>query len=90
MIATRVFILIPSWLENVAGSRAAAGLEDSLWLCPIEDHRGSDSTREAMTQGFSLGSYVQLVDYTGRLFRRGKASHHKIVAPSPQLFSRRM
>ena len=25
-------------------------------------------------QGFSLGSYVQLVDYTGRLFRQGKAS----------------
>jgi hypothetical protein len=27
-----------------------------------------------MVQGFSLGSYVQLVDYTGRLFRQGKAS----------------
>ena len=27
-----------------------------------------------MIQGFSLGSYVQLVDYTGRLFRQGKAS----------------
>ena len=25
-------------------------------------------------QGFSLGSYVQIADYTGRLFRRGKAS----------------
>ncbi len=59
---------------SVAGSRAAAGLEDSLWLCPIEDRRGLDSTREGMMQGFSLGSYVQLVDYTGRLFRQGKAS----------------
>jgi hypothetical protein len=27
-----------------------------------------------MMQGLSLGSYVQLVDYTGRLFRQGKAS----------------
>jgi hypothetical protein len=27
-----------------------------------------------MVQGFSLESYVQLVDYTGRLFRQGKAS----------------
>ena len=27
-----------------------------------------------MMQGFSLGSYVQLVDYTGRIFRQGKAS----------------
>jgi REP element-mobilizing transposase RayT len=59
---------------GVAGSRAAAGLEDSLWLCPIEDRRGLDSTREGMVQGFSLRSYVQLVDYTGRLFRQGKAS----------------
>ena len=59
---------------SVAGSRAAAGLEDSLWLCPIEDRRGWDSTREGMMQGFSLGTYVQLVDYTGRLFRHGKAS----------------
>ena len=59
---------------SVAGSRAAVGLEDSLWLCPIEDRRGLDSSREGMVQGFSLGSYVQLVDYTGRLFRQGKAS----------------
>jgi ribosomal protein S14 len=27
-----------------------------------------------MIEGFSLGSYVQLVDYTGRLFRQGKAT----------------
>jgi hypothetical protein len=27
-----------------------------------------------MIEGFSLGSYVQLVDYTGRLFREGKAT----------------
>ena len=59
---------------SVAGSRAAAGVEESLWLCPIEDRRGLDSTREGMIQGFPLGSYVKLVDYTGRLFRQGKAS----------------
>jgi hypothetical protein len=59
---------------SVAGSKAAAGLEESLWLCPIEDRRGLDSTREGMMQGISLGSYVKLVDYTGRLFRQGKAS----------------
>jgi hypothetical protein len=41
---------------SVVGSRAAAGLEDSLWLCPIDDRRGLDSTREGMAQGFSLGS----------------------------------
>src|SRR6202453_5009784 len=59
---------------SVAGSRAAAGLEESLWLCPIEDRRGLDSNREGMMQGFPLGSYVKLVEYTGRLFRQGKAS----------------
>jgi REP element-mobilizing transposase RayT len=59
---------------SVAGSEAAAGLEESMWLCPIEDRRGLDSTREGMMQGFSLGSYIKLVDYTGRLFRQGKAS----------------
>ena len=59
---------------SVAGSQAAAGVEDSLWLCPIEDRRGLDSSREGMIQGFPLGSYVKLVDYTGRLFRQGKAS----------------
>jgi hypothetical protein len=59
---------------SVAGSRAASGLEESLWLCPIKDRRGLDSTREGMVQGFSLGSYVRLVDYAGRLFREGKTS----------------
>ena len=59
---------------SVAGSQAAAGLEESLWLCPIEDRRELDSSRDGMIPGFSLGSYVRLVDYTGRLFREGKAS----------------
>jgi hypothetical protein len=59
---------------SVAGSQAAAGLEDSLWLCPIEDRRRLDSSREGMLEGFSLGSYLLLVDYTGRLFRTGKAT----------------
>jgi len=49
-------------------------MEDSLWLCPIEDRRRLDSTREGMLEGFSLGSYLLLVDYTGRLFREGKAA----------------
>jgi REP element-mobilizing transposase RayT len=58
---------------SVAGSVASAGLEDSLWLCPIEDRRRMDSPREGMMEGFSLGNYLLLVDYTGRLFREGKA-----------------
>jgi hypothetical protein len=58
---------------SVAGSLAAGGLEESLWLCPIEDRRGLDSSREGMVPGFTLGNYLLLVDYTGRLFRDKKA-----------------
>src|SRR5271167_2721823 len=65
---------------SVAGSVAAAGLEESLWLCPIEDRRRLDSAREGMLEGFSLGNYLLLVDYTGRLFREGKAAISREVA----------
>src|SRR5271157_5836592 len=57
---------------SVAGSTAAAGLEEGLWLCPVEDRRRLDSAREGMIEGYSLGNYVLLVEYTGRLFREGK------------------
>ena len=58
---------------SVAGSTAAAGLEEGLWLCPVEDRRRLDSAREGMIEGFSLGNYLLLVKYTGRLFRAVKA-----------------
>jgi len=57
-----------------------AGLEESHWLCPIEDRRRVDSSREGMLEGFSLGSYLLLVDYSGRLFREGKAAISSEVA----------
>jgi hypothetical protein len=59
---------------SVAGSTASAGLEETIWLCPIEDRRRLDSSREGMLEGLSLGSYLLLVDYTGRLYRAGKAA----------------
>jgi REP element-mobilizing transposase RayT len=58
---------------SVAGSRAAGAFEASHWLCPVEDLRDKGSPREGMLSGFSLGSYLLLVDYTGRLVRNGKA-----------------
>ena len=58
---------------SVAGSAASVGLEESIWLCPIEDRHQLDSSRVGMLEGFSLGSYLALVDFTGRLFRDGKA-----------------
>ena len=33
-----------------------------------------------MLEGFSLGNYLLLVDYTGRLFREGKAALSREVA----------
>ena len=59
---------------SVAGSQAAGGLEEGLWLCPIEDRRRLGSTRPGMFEGLSIGNYLLLVDYTGRLFREGKAT----------------
>ena len=36
--------------------------------------------REGMVEGFPLGSYALLVDYTGRLFREGKATISRELA----------
>ena len=46
---------------SMAGSCASEGLEELFWLCPIEDRRQFDSSREGMLEGFSLGSYRLLV-----------------------------
>jgi len=70
---------------SVAGSKAAGDIEQSHWLVPLEDRRShangnsnansqANSVREGMLETFSLGSYLLLVDYTGRLFRNGKAN----------------
>jgi REP element-mobilizing transposase RayT len=65
---------------SVAGSRAAGDLEEDLWLCPLEDRRRQGGQREGMLDGFSLGSYLLLVDYTSRLCRQGKARVSREVA----------
>jgi hypothetical protein len=65
---------------SVAGSNASAGLEESIWLCPIGDRQRLDSLREGMLEGFSLGSYLLLVDHTGGLFRDGKAAISATIA----------
>ena len=53
--------------------QCAAGIEDSLWLCPIEDRRELDSAREGMLEGFSLGELPAPGRLHGRLFRDEKA-----------------
>ena len=70
---------------SVAASRAASGLEDSLWLVPIEDRRRLDAGREGMLEGFTLANYLLLVEHTGRMFREGKA---QISSELASLFER--
>jgi REP element-mobilizing transposase RayT len=65
---------------SVAGSRAAGDVEQDLWLCPVEDRRGQGAQREGMLEGYSLGSYLLLLDYTSRLCRKGKARVSREVA----------
>lgn len=65
---------------TVSGSRAAGRVEETHWLCPLEDRRRQGSVREGMLEGFSLGSYLLLVDYSSRLCRAGKARVSREVA----------
>ena len=67
--------------SSVAASRSLGDVEGDLWLCPLEDRRRQDGTREGMLEGFSLGSYLLLVDYTSRLCRPGKARVGRQLAP---------
>ncbi len=43
-----------------------------------------DKVQEGMLKGFSLGNYLLLVDYAGRLFRDGKAAISREVAGIPK------
>ena len=67
-------------LGSVAAVEVSGGLEDELWLVPVEDRRGLGAVREGMRSGFTLGQYVMLVEYTGRMLRDGKAAISAEVA----------
>jgi REP element-mobilizing transposase RayT len=69
----------------VAASKAAGNLEQDHWLCPMEDRRSSGGAREGMLEGFSLGSYLLLVDYTSRWHRTGKG---RVDAAVAEIFDR--
>lgn len=58
--------------RSVAAAKIEAELEQSHWLCPLQDRRGEGATREGMLPGFSLSGYLELVDWTGRFCRNGK------------------
>ena len=64
--------------KSVAAAKLEADLEQPHWLCPLQDRKapGTDcagAAREGMLPGFSLSSYLELVDWTARLCRKGKA-----------------
>jgi len=65
-------------LPKVRGLRCQLGFVHTLVSRGIVgaavalDRRALDSAREGMLEGFSLGSYLLLVDYTGRLFRESR------------------
>lgn len=65
----------------VVANLPAADVEQTHWLCPIEDRRESGATREGMVAGFSLPKYLLLLDYTAHVLRQGKASLAADVAP---------
>ena len=62
-------------------ARLERGLESGIWLCPIQDRRNQGDTRVGLLEGFSLGSYLLLLDDTSRMFRPGKARVGPDVAP---------
>ena len=71
-------VLQAARMSSVVGSQAEGELEQDHWLIPLDDRRGrvtncEKPVRPGMLASFSLGSYLQLLDFTGRLFREGKA-----------------
>ena len=66
--------------KSVAGSAIEGTFEESHWLCPLQDSRRRGGQREGMLEGLSLASYLQLVDWTARLCRVGKARMSREVA----------
>ena len=63
---------------SIVASRTIGNAEQDHWLIPFEDRRPHTnskpvSKREGMLEKFTFGNYLVLVEYTGRLFRQGKA-----------------
>ncbi|MGO9922720.1 MAG: hypothetical protein ACLQIB_49495, partial [Isosphaeraceae bacterium] len=56
-------------------ARPSARLEEAHWLCPIDDRRGLDSSREGMLGGFLLGSDLLLVSGDSRKARGSDPPH---------------
>jgi REP element-mobilizing transposase RayT len=66
--------------RSAAAARIEGDIEQSHWLCPLQDRRGQGAMREGMLPAFSLSAYLELVDWTARLCRTGKARLSQEVA----------
>ena len=58
--------------KKKTGARSSAGVEDSLWLCPIEDRSQVQASREGMFKELALQDYLLLVDYSAHLDRQAE------------------
>lgn len=75
---------------SIPASRRIGNAEQNHWLIPFDDrrphtHARPSSEREGMLEKFTLGNYLLLVEYTGRMYRRGKA---RISTRLQQIFDR--
>lgn len=71
---------------SIASSRALGNAEQDHWLIPFEDRRkhtnsNPSSEREGMLEKFTFGTYLDLVEQTGRAVREGKSSIQKNLQP---------
>jgi hypothetical protein len=71
---------IASAAKSVAAAGSEVDLEQTHWLCPLQDRRSHGTPREGMLPGFSLSGYLELVDWTARLCRTDKARITEEVA----------
>ena len=63
------------------GATSRESLEDEQhWLPPVEDRRECGRSRAGVLHGLTLGGYLQLLDWSSRLHRRGKARVSREVA----------
>lgn len=67
-------------LQSSSRSASVVNVERGHWLFPIEDRRDPQGQGLAgMLRGISLSGYLQLVDWSSRLIRPGKASLSNVV-----------
>ena len=66
-------------------SRSNATILNPARLVIDADRRKQGALREGMREGFTLGQYLMLVDYTSRLVRDGKAA---VTAEVVSIFTR--